>query len=237
MWENLEFPHRSKKLQRAKSNMITVALLLSSFVIIFLAYQQQAVFENTLLDFSFCTDDLPSIFWGTYEDVPTDLILERDRTKDNGAKNGCPANEFYIAFSNATIKKLENSSSLPPIFNPANATHPYTSRDDFDATSSTPLCDTFCHPSSSTASCPVLPTGLPSSYTCENGFTKDSQNEPHSCSAYRKSDPAACYCYQRMLTELASSSISLATFSRLRDEEGGKIERAAKGDSSIPPSL
>lgn len=35
-----------------------------------------------------------------------------------------------------------------------------------------------------------------------------------------QSDPSVCYCYQRMLEELSSSSLSWSTLSRLKDEEG-----------------
>ena len=67
--------------------MITTTLLLVSFLIIFLAYQQQAVFESSLLDFNFCTDDLPSIFWGSYENIPQEIgesgqEKERERERE-----------------------------------------------------------------------------------------------------------------------------------------------------------
>ena len=65
--------------------MMTFGLLLMSFLLIFLAYQQKAIFEKNLLDFDFCTDELPSIYWGSHEDLPEFLDLVRDKSKDNGA--------------------------------------------------------------------------------------------------------------------------------------------------------
>ncbi|GMH85714.1 hypothetical protein TrST_g4791 [Triparma strigata] len=211
MWENLEYAHNTKMFARFKSNMLTFGLLLAAFVMIFVAYQQKAIFEKNLLNFDFCTEELPSIFWGSHENLPEDLTLVRDRSKDNGA-GGCPQNYYHLTFANKTIAEKTETQSLPDLFVPANATHSasHMSRAKFENNTGLQLCDGACHPKSGAEdSCPVLATGI-SSYSCED----------YSCSLYTPTYPAACYCYQRMGQEIALNGYGYETYSKLEEEEG-----------------
>lgn len=221
LWENLEFSHYRKVFRRINAFILTSVLLVLSFFIIYLAYQQQAILTKSLLDFSFCSEDLPSVYWGGYGGLPEDLSLTRDRNKDNGASGGCPPNEFYIAFTNSSISRKAELSTLPALLVPANETHAQSSmtREEFAAKAGASLCDGVCHPSSSSEKCPVLPSGI-SNYACQSGVTTDSNGEARSCSMYRKSDPAACYCHQSMTAEFAASGLSYSSLKKLQDNEG-----------------
>ena len=124
MWENLEYSHKTKVLARFKSNMVTFGLLLASFVVIFFAYEQKAIFEKNLLDFTFCGDELPSVFWGKHDNLPTDVSLVRNRSMDDGqAAGGCPRGYYHITFANETIATATRTGTLPDMYVPANNTH------------------------------------------------------------------------------------------------------------------
>ena len=190
----------------AQSQLATFFMLFLSLIVIYFAYQQQAVFESQLINFSLCADILPSVYHGDYDPSHPNRLL-RDKVKDSSV---CASDSFYITFENPTMQELQTSNSLPDLFVPGNSTHLATTitRETFASRAGASLCDDVCQPATSPEMCPTLPCGIPS-------------YEPaQTCSSYSATLVSACYCYQEMSDALSSDGYSSSTFNKLEEDEG-----------------
>ncbi len=175
VWENLEFSTNIKRSLRVGSTLFTALLLAVSICGIVTVYNTKFLLSKDVPSSYDCMVTIPSIFSGSFENIPNEVNLVHIESKDSI----CPSGEFFITFADPGLALL--AETLPDLSVPGQATSTMT-RENFADISPYPLCDDNCSPPKSSSLCATLSCGISSYLT--------------PCKPYSRSLPSFCYCMQ-----------------------------------------